>query len=65
MLDTLISAVSYTHLDVYKRQILYYLFKHAGKICSRNDIVDYLWDNQLYVDDNALSVDVYKRQLRG
>ena len=39
-------------------KILYYLFKNAGKICSRNDIVDFLWDNQLYVDDNALSVNV-------
>lgn len=39
-------------------KILYYLFKHAGKICSRNDIVDFLWDNQLYVDDNALSVNI-------
>lgn len=37
-------------------KILYYLFKHAGKICPRSDIVDFLWDNQLYVDDNALSV---------
>lgn len=39
-------------------KILYYLFKNAGKICSRNDIVDFLWDHQLYVDDNALSVNV-------
>lgn len=39
-------------------KILYYLFKHAGKICSRSDIVDFLWDNQLYVDDNALSVNI-------
>lgn len=39
-------------------KILYYLFKHAGKICSRSDLVDYLWDNQLYVDDNALSVNI-------
>lgn len=39
-------------------KILYYLFKNAGKICSRNDIVDFLWDNQLYVDDNALSVNI-------
>lgn len=39
-------------------KILYYLFKNAGKICARADIVDYLWDNQLYVDDNALSVNV-------
>lgn len=39
-------------------KILYYLFKHAGSICSRADLVEYLWDNQLYVDDNALSVNV-------
>ena len=39
-------------------KVLYYLFKHAGKICSRSDIVDFLWDNQLYVDDNALSVNI-------
>ena len=25
-------------------KILYYLFKSAGKICSRNDMVDFLWD---------------------
>ena len=39
-------------------KILYYLFKNAGKICLRSDIIDFLWDNQLYVDDNALSVNI-------
>ncbi len=39
-------------------KILYYLFKNAGKICPRSDIIDFLWDNQLYVDDNALSVNM-------
>lgn len=39
-------------------KILYYLFKHAGAICPRADIVEYLWDQQLYVDDNALSVNI-------
>ena len=39
-------------------KILYYLFKNGGKICSRGDIIEYLWDNQLYVDDNALSVNI-------
>lgn len=39
-------------------KILYYLFKNAGKICSRSEIVDFLWDNQLYIDDNALSVNM-------
>ena len=39
-------------------KILYYLFKNGGKICSRGDMIEYLWDNQLYVDDNALSVTI-------
>lgn len=39
-------------------KILYYLFKRAGCICARVDLVEYLWDNQLYVDDNALSVNI-------
>ena len=39
-------------------KILCYLFKHAGTICPRADIVEYLWDNQVYVDDNALSVNI-------
>lgn len=39
-------------------KILYYLFKHAGAICPRNDIIDFLWENQLYVDDNTLSVNI-------
>lgn len=39
-------------------KILWYLFKNAGTICARSDIVDFLWDNQLYIDDNALSVNI-------
>lgn len=39
-------------------KILCFLFKHAGVICARADIVEYLWDNQVYIDDNALSVNI-------
>lgn len=47
-------------IDLTKNElkIMYYLYKNAGKICSRNDLIDFLWDNQFYVDDNALSVNV-------
>lgn len=47
-----------TELTKTELKILYYLFKHAGSICARADLVEYLWDNQLYVDDNALSVNI-------
>lgn len=39
-------------------KILAFLFKNTGKIVPRADLVEYLWDNQLYVDDNALSVNI-------
>ena len=39
-------------------KILYYLFKNAGKICARGDLVEFLWGNPLYVVDNALSVNI-------
>lgn len=39
-------------------KILFCLFKHAGAICSRAELIEFLWDNQLYVDDNALSVNI-------
>ena len=39
-------------------KILYFLIKNSNKIVSRIDIVEYMWDNQLYIDDNTLSVNI-------
>lgn len=39
-------------------KILAYLFRHPGKINARADIIEYLWDNQVFVDDNTLSVNI-------
>lgn len=39
-------------------KIMVFLFRNAGKIVPRADLVEYLWDSQLYVDDNALSVNI-------
>ncbi len=39
-------------------QILAYLMRHAGEIVSRTDLIDVLWDHQIYIDDNTLSVNV-------
>lgn len=56
------SKIEYTgqQADLTKNElkILCYLFKHAGVICARADMVEYLWDNQVYIDDNALSVNI-------
>lgn len=39
-------------------KILHYMFQHKGEIIPREDLIDYLWDNKLFIDDNALSVNV-------
>lgn len=39
-------------------KILYYFFKHHGRIISRDEIMDYLWGHEEFVDDNTLSVNV-------
>ena len=44
-------------------QILVCLMSHAGQIVSRADLIDTLWDNQIYIDDNTLSVNMTR--LRG
>ena len=39
-------------------QILACLMAHAGQIVSRADLIETLWDNQIYIDDNTLSVNM-------
>ena len=39
-------------------KILAHLRAHAGEIVSRADLIEALWDSQIYIDDNTLSVNV-------
>ena len=39
-------------------KILWFLIKGKGKILSRTEIIEYLWDNEMFVDDNTLSVNI-------
>lgn len=39
-------------------KILAHLMVHAGEIVSRADLLEALWDSQIYIDDNTLSVNV-------
>ena len=32
--------------------------EHAGEIVARADLIEILWDKQIYIDDNTLSVNV-------
>ena len=47
-----------TELSKNELKILYYLFTNQEKIVAREELIDFLWDNQLFIDDNALSVNI-------
>ena len=32
------------------------MLKNTDRIIARTEIIDYLWDNEVYADDNSLSV---------
>lgn len=60
VLDILKSSLTYheKEIELTKTEIktLSYLFSNKDKIIARADIIDYLWDNGVYADDNSLSV---------
>lgn len=39
-------------------KILHLLFLHADSFVAREDLLEYLWDNHIFLDDNTLSVHV-------
>lgn len=39
-------------------KIISYLIKNKGKIVSREHLMNYLWDCEMFIDDNTLSVNV-------
>ena len=38
--------------------IIYYLSLKKGKLVSRDEIMDYLWESESFIDDNTLSVNI-------
>ena len=38
--------------------ILYYLAKNRGRVVLRDEIMDYLWESEEFIDDNTLSVNI-------
>ena len=41
-------------------KILSYLIKNKGKIISRENLMEYLWNDDFFVDDNTLSVNIIR-----
>ncbi len=38
--------------------ILYFLVIHKGQVVSRDEMMDYLWESENFIDDNTLNVNV-------
>lgn len=38
--------------------IFYFLLMHKGEIVSRDDIINYLWGNDRFIDENTLTVNI-------
>ncbi|MCI9025899.1 MAG: response regulator transcription factor [Dorea sp.] len=47
-----------TELSKNELKILHLLFRKKGEIVSRADMIEYLWDDQVFIDDNTLSVNI-------
>lgn len=61
-LNILTSTVEYggniKELTKNELKILYYLLINKGKIVSRVEIMEYLWDSFMFVNDNTLTVNI-------
>lgn len=45
-----------TDLTKAEMKILYQLFRNSGEYISRMNLIEYLWENRIFIDDNTLSV---------
>lgn len=61
-LDILTATISYQNkkveLSKNELHILMYLFYHAEQIVTRDELMDNLWGNGNFIDDNTLSINV-------
>lgn len=50
-----------------EQQILFYLFRKYPGTVGREELMEYLWDNKLFVDENILNVNLsrIRRRLKG
>ena len=61
-LNILTATISYQdkHIELSKNElhILMYLFYHAEQIVTREELMNNLWDNSNFIDDNTLSINI-------
>lgn len=45
-------------------KVLYFLMQNKGKLVSRDELMNYLWDDDIFLDDNTLTVNVNRLRKR-
>ena len=60
MLSTGVMEFNNSTVDLTKNEIkiLSCLIKNKGVIVSRDELMDYLWNSDMFVDENTLSVNI-------
>ena len=62
LLDLHLSKVNYQEKEVEltrnEFRILYYLFLHVGQVLSKEKLIQYLWNDQYYLDETILLVNI-------
>ena len=62
VLDLPFSAVKYqgkeAELTRNEFRILYYLFLNAGQVLSKEKLIEYLWNDEYYLDETILLVNI-------
>lgn len=61
-LDLHLSLIKYKNkeLELTRNEfrILYYLFLNADTVVTKNNLIEYLWNDKFYIDENILNVNV-------
>ena len=45
-------------------RILYYLFLNHGRVVTKDELIEYLWESKLYLDENILNVNISRLRKR-
>jgi len=62
ILNTVLATIEYKQtvreLSKTELKIIYYLLQNTEKIVPRIELIEFLWDNHIHIDDNTLSVHI-------
>lgn len=54
----LCKGTQYVYLSKNESAILTYMIENQGRIVSRDELINYLWDSEEFIDDNTLTVNI-------